>query len=277
MPAGQPTRSSGSMTVGWGIISLPLSLYSGTEEGGIRRQEFVAVQEGDETVYHKVGRQSVDKQTGQEVAYQDVVKMYETSSGAFIPLSDQEIETVISPDRQGKVVAFLPLAHLAVGTYLPDAMYQARPSKGSGRDRRPDPRAEQAFALLMAAMEAEKVFGLIEMVLRGKPRYAALCPDGRLLILHFDDEVRSDLAMPEAQFSKQELTMGRRFVKQLMRDEAPVLTDTASAKVRDYAEAKAAGTATAPVMVETIPSAMPDLMAALEASLAQAQGERAAS
>lgn len=265
MPAAAPSRSTSSLTISWGLVNVPVACYSGKEDFGVKRSEYTA--EG-----HKVGRKQFDKETGADVAYSDIVKMFEVD-GQIVPLSDDEIDAIIQPVKGvAEVRAFVPLAHLVAGTYLPDGVMQIRPAnEKSGKVKRPNPATEKAFALLMEAMKAEGVFALVHLAQRGKPVYAAILPDGRMLTLLHDEQVRAPLPMPDLVLSDAEVEMGRRLISALREDDAPVLCDEATVKVQEYAQAKVAGgkgfvpaEATEPV------AAADDLLAVLEASLKKA-------
>lgn len=264
VPAAAPNRSTGSFTLGWGLVSIPVSLYSGTEEVGVKRNRYTAVG-------NPVGMKNYDKVTGEDVEFADIVMRFDVGDGRTVALSDDEIEAIVQPIAGlAEVEAFYPLAHLVAGTYVPETLYQVRPAKVKGsKGSVPNPGAEKAFALLLTAMAAEGVFALVNVTLRGKPKYAALLPDGRFLILKFDGEVREPAPIAAVALSDAEISMGRQLISALKEDTPKVLEDDASAKIVAYALAKAEGTAEAPVVVEA-QAPVGDLMAALQASLAAA-------
>jgi DNA end-binding protein Ku len=271
MPASAPSRSTATISLGWGLVVIPTKLFSGTEDAGIKRSEYVAVPVGEKEELHKVGRKMYDKVTGDEVQQADVVKMFELGPESVVPLTDDEIATVVQAHKGvADIVHFLPLDVMGSGEYVVDSLMQIRPAqRKDGRRNVPDPAANKAFALLMASMKREGVFGLVAFTLRGKPKYAALMPNGRLYTLKFDEEVREDIPMPEAEFSANEVEMGRMLIRTIRSDEAPVLSDEASAKVRQYVEAKAGGEIEIAQPAPEVTTST-DLMAALEASLASA-------
>lgn len=260
MTAPAPTRSTGSATIGWGVVSIPVSFYTATESKGVSRKEFTP--EGN-----PVGRQPYDKVTGKTVDYDTVIKKYETADGVLVDLSNDEITSVVQPIAGAMAVeGFLPAAVLGDGTYVVSGMLQVRPSlRKTGKDKTPDPAAEKAFALLTGAMAKEKVVALVSTALRGKPQYGLLTPDGRLYHVLFDDEVREDLPVPSPEVSKAELDMGRKLIQFGLLDAPPVLENTTVAKVEAYAVAKSTGEAPQIEVVDT--PQVDDLMAALEASL----------
>jgi DNA end-binding protein Ku len=254
-----PSRSSGSFSLGLGMLVIPCSLYTGTESHGIKRSEYVKTEDG----YHKVGRTQVDKETGELVDNSQTVKMFECEDGSLVELSDEEIESVTKAENgTATIEAFLPVEHIG-STYITDSMYQVRPANRKvGTKSKPDANAVKAFAVLTSAMAERGVFALVQLTSRGKPKYAALLPDGRMFNLLFTDEVRDERPFPEAEPSEAELAMGLQLVDAVLKTEPMELFDTATDKVAEYATAKASGQE--PVFVEHKEAeASGDLLAAL--------------
>lgn len=270
MSAPAPSRSSGSITLSCALLSIPLSVYTGTEDDGIVRSEYV--KDGDE--YLKVGRLSVVKDTTTAVSYDDIVKMYETELG-LVPLSDAEIADAVGlSNGRAEIVAFHPLALLNAGAYMPAGVMQVRPARrGSGRSRTPDEGAEKAFALLLRAMRIEGTFALVRLCLRGKESYAALTANGRLLTLRFDSEVREDLPLAQPDLTDEEITMGRMLVASMLTSDRTELVNVSAERVRAYAKTKASGLCPEPVTRDTS-GTVSDLMASLTASIEAARSAR---
>lgn len=243
--AGVPSRATGSLTLGFGLVSIPVAVYAGTQDGGIQRHEFTALgdAEGGVVEYVKVGRQCTyaDPTTGEvkAVDYSRIVKMYETQSGAQVTLSDAEIATAIGEaNGSGKILSFQPLGNL--GAYVTESLMQVRPAKrGSGRDKSVDPVAERAFGLLMGVMASEGVFALVRYVMRGKVRFAALTADGTMRSLRFASEVRTALPMPEVELTDAEKAAAKMLLGSIRTNEVTALTDDASERVDAYASSKA--------------------------------------
>lgn len=265
MPAEAPKRSTASATIGWGILSIPVSLYSGTEKTGVSRKEFTA--DG-----HEVGRKPYDKVTGADVTQDQIVKRFQCPDGSLVDLTDDEISAVVqTTPGQMTIEGFLPSTVMSDGTYVVDNVMQARPAKRqSGKAKVEDPAAQKAFTLLLNAMTKEKVVALVSFTLRGAQRYGIITPDGRLSTILFDEGVREDLPLPDSDISKDELEMGRKLIGALKLDTPPVVSDEASKKIVEYAVAKAAGGDTAEVVEAAPVEQVGDLMSLLEASLSEA-------
>lgn len=262
--ANAPSRSSGSFSLGLGLLVIPCSLYTGTEDSGIKRSQYVKTEDGG---YHKVRMRTVDEETGDEVTRDKITKLYECEDGSLVELSDAEIEAAVgAANGSATIEAFMPNEWLG-SRYITDSLLQVRPARRKvGSKSKPDPNAEKAFTVLTQAMLEEGVFALIQFATRGKPKYGALLGDGRLFTLLFDEEIRDDLPLPDAEISEAEMAMGIQLVTSLKASEPIELEDTATVKVNEYATAKAGGAA--PVQIEAKePEAAGDLLAALQAAV----------
>lgn len=253
-----PTRSSGKLTINFGIVPIPVAIYSGVEDQGVHR----SMRHNGNAVKFV----NVDGATGEVINRQEVTMVYVLEDGTEVPLTDDEIATAMGEENGScEVEGFFPLSEL--DGYVVESVVQVRPQTlGSGKSlKRP---FDKPFALLMTALATRKAFALVRYTLRGKPRLGALTADGSMRVLYWDDEVREALPLPAAELTADELLMGGQLVDALLGTKAPHMNNTATAKVREYAAAKAQGTVTVQEHAEA-PATM-DLMAALKASLEKA-------
>lgn len=257
--AKKPSRSSGSLTIGFGLVSVPVKVFAGTDEQNVSRAQFS--ESGGKIRYDKY-----DEETGERNP--TIIKKATATDGTLVVLTDEEIDAAVGKsDGTCEVVGFLP-AEVAAAQYVVKDVMQVRPAAGSNKKR--VPAFEKAFALLTGAMEASGKVALVEWSLRGKPRYGALTPEGDMLVYYWDDEVRTSAAMPEptpeSTPTEAEMAMAVTLLESMSLEEAPVLTNESVAKVQKYVDAKAAGQ---PVEEESesTPAGATDLMAALSASL----------
>lgn len=261
--ASPPTRKTASVTIGWGLVSIPVGLFATTSENRVSFSEFCA--DG-----HKVGRKSYDKETGEEISRDQIYKMFQTPDGEWVRIDPDEVEAVLQTQKgQATITQFRPLTEWFDGQFLYTNVYQIRPDKvGSGRSKAENPAANKAFTLLMEAMATKRVYGLVEVALRGKTYMAALTPDGRFYLLFFDDEVREDLPAPEVDLSERELEMAFQLIDSNMGDGEPQLVNYDHEKITEYATAKAKSKDGKVDMPKPKPApAEDDLMAVLQASL----------
>lgn len=255
--ADAPTRSSGKLVVGFGLVQIPLSVYTATEDRGVHRSRFS--QAGN-----PIGLKNYDKETGEEVQFADIVTKYIKGDGTAVVLTDDEIaEAAGNANGVADIVAVLSTDLL--WNYEQVDLFQVRPSKKDG------PTIGKAFRLLMDALALEDKFVLLKFTMRGKTRIAALTPDGNLRVLSYQDELRALLPMPEATPTAQELELAKTLLEAFTTDIAPQISNDTAARVRAYAEAKAEGDAPAVKKTEAAP--VSDLMAALTASIEAAGGK----
>jgi len=249
-----PSRPSTSTTLSWGLINVPVSLYSGTDNVGVSRKEFT--RDGV-----SVGRASTRKDTNEVIGRDDVVKMAQATNGEWVELTDDEIAAVTAPDSRCVIEDLIDLD--TIGTvYLTEAWYQVRPKAVKGHV---DPNVAQGFALLMAGLADLGKAALIKIAMRGPARYAAVLPDGRMATLLYADGIREALPMPEVTIDPRMLDMACTLLDAIGTGETPVLTDTNGPAVQAFVDSKIDGGTTPPPPAE--PTVSPDLMESLMASI----------
>jgi DNA end-binding protein Ku len=263
---GTQPGSGGSYVLSWGLISIPVKVFTGTERTpAVKRSMFT--DEG-----HPVGAMSYDKETGDpydgEVTYRS-----KASNGVWVELTDEEIATAVGGEHPAQLLSiekFVPLSALG-REYLVEKYDQVRPADSvSGRNRVPNPGAEKAFALLSTAMQQMGVGALVKIARRSSFGYAVITPDGQFVYVLFAEQVRARLALPAVEVADNELALARQLIDAVGVD-TPELHDEASTAVLAYVEAKAEGHAPQPATVSSLPTPTIDLAAALAASLEAAR------
>lgn len=253
--ADQPQRATSSFTLSWGMVSIPVSLYTGTEETRVTRKEFI--EDGD--VLIPVGRSPIRKDTGDVVDNVLVGRYAEASTGEQVPLTDDEIAACTAPKGIGAIEAFIP--SINTGQYSAVDQGQLRPKTNKGKA---DLAAAKAFRLLLNAMAERGVVALIKVALRGPARFALLDTEGTFTWVRTADAVRLPRPLPQVVCSENELTMAALLID-AVGISTPVLVDDTAPAVRDYIESKATGQV--PVLPEAPDTTGADLMAQLMASL----------
>ena len=251
--ASAPSRATTSITLSFGLVSIPLSVYTGTEPTRVARKEFF------QGTAVEVGRSPIRKDTGETISNDDVVRMAQAENGAWVALSDDEIAACTSPRGLAEVVSFVPNAKTAL--YLTEDVKQVRPKREKGKA---NPAAEHAFSLLMTVLAKRKLHALVRVAMRGPARYALLDAQGNLYLVHTADAVRGAIDIVKGKHSEAELNLAEALVEAVGID-APVLMDTTAPVVLAYVNDKAKGIAPAPVEA---PAAIPvDIMSQLMASI----------
>jgi DNA end-binding protein Ku len=149
-------------SLSFGLVNVPVSLYSATEDKTVHFHEFA------EGTSDRVRNKRVDERTGREVDYDDIVKGYELDSGKYVMLTREELEEVEAAQ-------------------IDPIFYRKSYYLGPRED------GDRAYALLRDAMDRAGRIAIATFVMRAKQYLAAVRPDGKALVLEtmfFADEVR---------------------------------------------------------------------------------------
>jgi DNA end-binding protein Ku len=252
-----------SGAISFGLVNVPIKLYSAVSKKTVRFHQL-----NGETG-NRIQQKRTDPETGEEVAYENIVKGYELTRDRYVIINPDELEA-LDPEKSRTIDIedFVDLADIDPVYY--DHPYYLVPDKG----------AAKAYGLLLSAMEEAGKVAIARVVLRSKEQLVAIRPhrDGNLLMMEtmiFSDEVvpPEDLdGLPEKnelKASERELKMAEQLIESLASEFDPTrYHDEYREKVLELIEAKASGEEI--VVAPEAPKAerVPDLMAALEASLA---------
>jgi DNA end-binding protein Ku len=211
----------------------------------------------------------VDSVTGDEVPYENLVKGYELTKDRYVLITPDELET-LEPEKSRTIDIedFVDLADIDPVYY--DHPYYLVPDKG----------AAKAYGLLLNAMRESGKVAIARVILRSKEQLVAIRPDrdGSVLMMEtmiFADEVvaKDDLdglpAAEELKVSDREVAMAQQLIDSLAGEFEPErYRDSYREKVLELIERKASGEEITAAPEAPAPAKVPDLMAALEASLA---------
>ncbi|MFI6026411.1 non-homologous end joining protein Ku [Amycolatopsis magusensis] len=166
-----------SGAVNFGLVTVPVELYSATEDHTVHFRQF---QRGTSD---RIRYRRVNERTGKEVEYNDIVKGYELDDGDYVLIEPEELDE-IAPGRSRAldIEAFVDLDEIDP-TYF-QKTYWLAPSKEE---------FERAYTLLLAAMDKTNKAAISKFVMRGKEYLAALrAGDGVLVLntLHFPADLR---------------------------------------------------------------------------------------
>jgi DNA end-binding protein Ku len=259
-------RAIWSGAISFGLVNIPVKLYSAVSRKTVRFHQI------DAESGQRIRQQRVSQASGEEVPYEQIVKGYEIGPDRYVTITPEELES-LEPEktRTIDIEAFVDLDQI-------DPIYYDHPYYLI-----PDTGATKAYRLLVDAMDEANKVAIARVVLRSKEHLVALRPkDGTLTMetmLFADEVVPPDSLdeMPEdgaAKTSKRELGMAKQLIGSLAADFEPEqYRDEYRERVLDMIERKAQGeTITIEAPAEK-PKEVPDLMAALEASIASAKGQ----
>src|SRR5437667_3402232 len=194
--------------ISFGLVNVPVELYSAQ-----KRSAELDLTMLDKRDLAPVGYRRVNKATGQEVPWEDVVKGYEYEDDKYVVLSEEDFRRA-NPEaaKTVDIVAFVDLDEIAPVFY--ETPYYLGPSK----------RGEKAYALLRDAMAKAGKAGIATVVIRTKQYLAALIPHDEALMLNtlrYYKELKKpeDLEIPAklkgTKVSAKELDMALRLIEDM--------------------------------------------------------------
>jgi DNA end-binding protein Ku len=256
-----------SGAISFGLVNVPVKLYSAVSRKTVRFHQL------NGKTGNRIAQKRVDPSTGEEVNYEDLVKGYELTKEHYVIITPEELEA-LDPEKSRTIDIedFVDLADIDPVYY--DHPYYLIPDKG----------AAKAYGLLLNAMQESGKVAIARVVIRTKENLVAIRPaPGNVLMMEtmiFADEVVPPdeiEELPEAKDLKatdRELKMAQQLIDSLSSDFEPdKYQDEYREKVLELIERKAAGEEIAVQPEAPAPKEVPDLMAALEASLAAVKGE----
>jgi DNA end-binding protein Ku len=259
-------RAIWSGAISFGLVNVPVKLYTATSPKTVRFHQ-VSSKTGA-----RIRQKRVDPSTNEEVPYEEIVKGYELTPDRYVLISSEELEALDpKATRTIDIEEFVDLAEIDPIYY--DHSYYLAPTAGGAK----------AYRLLLDAMADSGKVGIGRVVLRSKQQLCALRPTGGVLTLStmlFGDEVlapdRLDEldAISEAEATDRELRMAEQLIDSLSAEFDPTkYHDEYREQVLELIERKASGEEIAVQPQAEEPAPAPDLMAALEASLAAVKAD----
>ena len=260
-------RSIWSGAISFGLVNVPIKLYSAVSKKTVRFHQLHG------TTGTRIQQRRVDPSTGEEVPYEDIVKGYEIGKERYVVITPDELES-LDPEKTRTIEIEDFVEEAEIDPIYYDHPYYLAPGTG----------AEKAYRLLLEAMKEAGRVAIARVVIRNKEQLVAIRPSGEVLTMstmNFADEVVSPEAIEEigaqdgekATATKRELDMAQQLIDSLTAEFDPSkYHDTYRERVLELIERKAAGEEIAVAPEAPEPAAVPDLMAALEASLQEAKG-----
>ena len=194
--------------ISFGLVNVPVELHSARSTTSSRsgRLDMTMLDKRD---LAPVGYKRVNKSTGKEVAWGDVVKGYEYKDDKYVVLSDEDFRRA-NPEASKTVdiLAFVELRDIQPQHF--ETPYYLKPEK----------RGEKAYALLRETLAKAGKAGIASVVIRTKQYLAALVPQDEVLVLNtlrYADELKdpAELEIPKAKVTAKELDMALRLVEDM--------------------------------------------------------------
>lgn len=269
-------RSIWKGSVAFGLVNVPVKVYSATEDHDIKFHQVHAKDNG------RIQYKRVCSECGEVVEYRDIAKAYQADNGQTVVITDEDVATLPEErSREIEVLEFVPATEIDPLMY--DRSYYLEP----------DGKSSKSYALLAKTLADTDRVAIVHFALRNKTRLAALRvkaftgADGarNVMVVHtllWPDEIREpDFPSLDApvEVRPAELTMAGQVVESMAADFRPEeFTDTYQEQLRELVEAKLAGgeaftTEDKPARLDDTED-VSDLLAKLEASVRRRQQER---
>jgi DNA end-binding protein Ku len=255
-------RSIWTGAISFGLVTVPVKLYSAVSRKTVRFHQL----NGPTGV--RIQQKRVDPSTGDEVAYEDIVKGFEIGPDRYVIIEPGELESLDpKKTRTIEIEDFVDLSD--IDPILYDHPYYLAPGAGGAKP----------YRLLLEAMRESGKVAIAKVVIRQKENLVAIRPmEGDVLgmaTMIFSDEVvdpeRIDEldSAREVEVNDRELQIAKQLVESLSGEFEPDrYRDTYREDVLALIERKAAGEEIAvQPQREEAEEEVPDLMAALKASL----------
>ena len=254
-----PARAISAATISFGLVSIPVKLYSAAEPKSAVSFNQIHRKDGA-----RVKQQLISSRSGEVVPREDIVKGYEFAKDQYVLFEPAELKALeAAATHTIDIVEFLPAEQID-RRYL-DKVYYLGTEKGGAR----------AYKLLAQVLVDTKRFALGKYSARGKQYLVLVRPFENGLVmeqLHYPDELRSFAEVPieDATVKPAELKLATQLVDQAATDEfhPEQYKDEVRERMMALIERKIEGED-----ITQTPTAEPehkiiDIMAALKASLA---------
>jgi DNA end-binding protein Ku len=258
-------RSIWTGAISFGLVNVPVKLYSAVSKKTVR---FHQLHDKDGV---RIQQKRFCPADGEEVPYESIVKGYEITPDQYVIIEPGELEAL--EPRKTKTIDIEDFVDLEeIDPLFYDHPYYLMPGTG----------AAKPYKLLVTAMEESQKVAIARVVIRQKEQLVAIRPTEGVLAMstmNFADEVIGpdrfdDAPGDDVDTTKREVDMARQLIDSLSSEWQPdKYHDTYRERVLELIEQKAQGKEIAVQPVEE-PQQVPDLMAALEASVKAARENR---
>ena len=251
-------RPIGSATISFGLVSIPVSLFSSAENSQKIRFNFIHKDCGS-----RLKQQYTCKQDGEPVTRADMVKGYQFAKDRYVTFTPDELKALEAEATQTVEIAeFIPLDQVE-RVYIGKSYYLG-PDKGGDR----------AYRLLGAAMRQTGWAALAKYSARGKQYLVLVRPVNDHLVmeqLHYAHEVRSVSEVPigEGEVNEVELKLAVQLIEQIATEsfEPDKYGDEVGARMLAAIEKKIEGEQIVAPREDEPQTQVIDLMEALKASV----------
>jgi DNA end-binding protein Ku len=253
-----PPHSIGSGNISFGLVSIPIKMFSSSSAGGVSFNQLHQKCGG------RIRQQQICPTCNEVVERSSLVKGYEFAKDQYVQFTDEELKSLEGEaSKMIDIAEFVPLAQ--VDPIYFEKTYYLGPDKGG----------EKAYRLLADAMKSAGRVALAKYVMRGKENLVLIRPSHEGLMLHtmyFADEIRDFGEVDKGENAKLkpgELELAERLVNELTSEKfAPEkYADEYRGRVLEAVEAKVEGKEVTSLAPQAQRTQVIDLMDALKQSL----------
>jgi len=259
-------RSIGSLTISFGLVAIPVKLYTATQSANAISFNLLHKDCGS-----RLKQQYICAKDGSIVERDDMVKGYEFAKDQYVTFTPEEIKALEEAGTHAvEISEFVPVE--SIDPVYFDKTYYLAPDKGAGRP----------YGLLTEALKQAQRAAVGRWAARGKAYIVVLRPIGDVLTmqqLHFAADVRSstEIEVPKADVKPAELKLAQQLIDQQTSEkfDPTAYKDELRARIEASIQKKVEG---AEISVSDIAPAgeskVIDLMEALRASLEKTETAR---
>jgi len=257
-------HSIGSATVSFGLVSVPVKMFSAGESSANISFNWLHKKDGS-----RLKQQYVCSKDGEKVEKEDMIKGYEFTKGQYVLFTTEELKKLEEPRGTGaiEITEFLPADQ--VDRIYVDKTYFLGPDKGG----------ERAYKLLADALKKTGRIAIGQWAARGKQYLILVRPMENGIAmeqLRYPEELRSiaDVPIPKTEVKKSELDMAIKFIDQGTSEEfkPQAYKDNVRKRILDQIQQKVDGKEITEEPTEAPKTQILDLMEALKASLKGGKG-----
>src|SRR5579871_6666 len=196
-------RSIGSLTISFGLVAIPVKLYSATQSSNSISFNLLHKDCGS-----RLKQQYLCLKHGTVVEREDMVKGYEFAKDQYVSFTPQEIKALEEAGTHAvEITEFVPVE--SIDPVYFDKTYYLAPDKGAGKP----------YALLTEALKETSRCAVGRWAVRGKAYIVLLRPVGDVLTmqqLHFATDVRpaTEIEVPKPEVKAGELKLARQLIEQ---------------------------------------------------------------
>lgn len=252
-------RALSSATISFGLVSIPVKLYSAYESSQEVRFNQIDRRDGS-----RVKQQLVSAKSGELVPREEIVKGYEFAKGQYALFTKEELKAIESVSTHTIDIVEFVKAEQVDRKYL-DRVYFLGAEKGGSR----------AYKLLADGLRETDRAAIAKYASRGKEHLVMLRPEGHGLAmeqLYYADQLRSisDVPMDDVETKKEELQLALQLIDQAATDrfDPGQYKDEVRGRIMEMIDRKVEGEDISVAPAEQAETKIIDIMEALKASLA---------